>query len=61
MMRVGVLHGGLEVEADKAVPPSQKLRIIRSSEMTALASPPLASPTIDGHPQPSMGCVSAFK
>jgi len=33
MMRVGILHGGLEVEADKAIPPSQKLRIVRAQEL----------------------------
>lgn len=39
MMRVGVLHGGLEQESEKAIPPSQKLRIMRSSELSAFATP----------------------
>ena len=36
MKRVGVLHGGMAhgVE-DKAVPPSQRLRIARYNEMTS--------------------------
>lgn len=38
MMRVGVLHGGLELEAEKAVPPSQKLRIVSHSELASLKS-----------------------
>ena len=33
MMRVGVLHGGLEQESEKAIPPSQKLRILKSTEL----------------------------
>ncbi|KAH7105195.1 hypothetical protein BKA62DRAFT_691981 [Auriculariales sp. MPI-PUGE-AT-0066] len=33
MMRVGVLRGGLELESEKAVPPSQRLKIVRSAEM----------------------------
>ena len=32
-MRVGILHGGLELEAERAIPPSQQLRILRASEM----------------------------
>ncbi|KAG8698406.1 hypothetical protein FRC08_005954 [Ceratobasidium sp. 394] len=39
MMRVGVLHGGLELESEKAVPPSQKLRVVSHAELVALASP----------------------
>lgn len=33
MMRVGILHGGLELESERAIPPSQKLRILRANEM----------------------------
>ena len=32
-MRVGVLRGGLEVEAEKAVPPSQRLQVVRNEEV----------------------------
>jgi stearoyl-CoA desaturase (delta-9 desaturase) len=32
MMRVGVLHGGLELEIDKIVPPSQRLRMVKPHE-----------------------------
>ena len=38
MMRVGVLHGGLEQESEKAIPPSQKLRILKAAELAALAT-----------------------
>lgn len=38
MMRVGVLRGGLEIESEKAVPPSQKLRVVSHAEMIALSS-----------------------
>ena len=33
MMRVGILHGGLELESERSIPPSQKLRILRANEM----------------------------
>lgn len=33
MMRVGILHGGLELESGRAIPPSQKLRIMRANEI----------------------------
>ncbi|GJJ10519.1 hypothetical protein Clacol_004745 [Clathrus columnatus] len=33
MMRVGVLHGGLELEFERAIPPSQKLRVMRANEV----------------------------
>lgn len=33
MMRVGVLRGGLELESEKAIPPSQKLRVARAQEL----------------------------
>lgn len=33
MMRVGVLHGGLELESERAIPPSQKLRVMRANEV----------------------------
>lgn len=36
MMRVGVLHGGLELESEKAVPPSQKIRVVSHSELVNL-------------------------
>ncbi|CAE7158894.1 unnamed protein product [Rhizoctonia solani] len=39
MMRVGVLRGGLEIESEKAVPPSQKLRVISHSEIVARTTP----------------------
>jgi hypothetical protein len=39
MMRVGVLRGGLELESEKAVPPSQKLRVLSHAEITMLSSP----------------------
>ncbi|KAF8321746.1 delta9-fatty acid desaturase [Clavulina sp. PMI_390] len=37
MMRVGVLSGGLETESEKAIPPSQKLRILRSAEIRGIS------------------------
>ncbi|KAG8905501.1 hypothetical protein FRB99_008846 [Tulasnella sp. 403] len=45
MMRVGVLHGGLELEADKvkAIPPSQKLVIIDAADSTNSPLPSTAS------------------
>lgn len=33
MMRVGVLRGGLELESEKAIPPSQRLKVVRAQEM----------------------------
>ncbi|KAF8508243.1 hypothetical protein BU17DRAFT_77968 [Hysterangium stoloniferum] len=33
MMRVGILHGGLELESERAIPPSQKLRVMRANEI----------------------------
>ena len=33
MMRVGVLHGGVEHVVEQAVPPGQKLHIIHASEL----------------------------
>lgn len=38
MMRVGVLHGGLEQESEKAIPPSQKLRILRANEIKEISA-----------------------
>lgn len=35
-MRVGVLRGGLEIESEKAVPPSEKLRVVSHSELAGL-------------------------
>jgi len=45
MMRVGVLHGGMEIEAEKlarSVPPSQKLKVLTSTEINELkaSTPP---------------------
>lgn len=37
MMRVGVLSGGLETESEKAIPPSQKLRILKAAEIRGIA------------------------
>lgn len=52
-MRVGVLHGGLEQESEKAIPPSQKLRILRASEIKAISAAsgnvPLSSTTSVGY------------
>lgn len=40
MMRVGVLHGGMpQALEEKAVPPSQHLRVMRYSEAQALQKP----------------------
>lgn len=36
MMRVGVLRGGLEVESEKAIPPSQRLEIMRGQAIAQL-------------------------
>lgn len=36
MMRVGVLRGGLELESEKAIPPSQRLQIIRGQALARL-------------------------
>ncbi|KAG8768620.1 hypothetical protein FRC16_006971, partial [Serendipita sp. 398] len=36
MMRVGVLRGGLELESEKAIPPSQRLQIIRGQALAHL-------------------------
>jgi len=44
MMRVGVLHGGLELESEKAIPPSQKLTIVRAQDLISSASSPQPSP-----------------
>ncbi|EJD54738.1 hypothetical protein AURDEDRAFT_110242 [Auricularia subglabra TFB-10046 SS5] len=38
MMRVGVLRGGLEVESEKAIPPSQKLTVARWEELYGSSS-----------------------
>ncbi|KIJ44937.1 hypothetical protein M422DRAFT_167650 [Sphaerobolus stellatus SS14] len=35
MMRVGVLHGGAEHASKKAIPPSQKLRIVHANEFSS--------------------------
>lgn len=36
MMRVGVLRGGLELESEKAIPPSQRLEVIRGQAIAQL-------------------------
>lgn len=36
MMRVGVLRGGLELESEKAIPPSQRLEIMRGQALAQL-------------------------
>ena len=36
MMRVGVLLGGLELESEKIIPPSQRLQIIRGQILAEL-------------------------
>jgi len=36
MMRVGVLRGGLELESEKAIPPSQRLEVIRGQAVAQL-------------------------
>jgi stearoyl-CoA desaturase (Delta-9 desaturase) len=33
MMRVGVLRGGLELESEKSIPPSQKLRVVEYQQI----------------------------
>jgi len=39
MMRVGVLRGGLELECEKAIPPSEKLRVVSHKELAAFYGP----------------------
>ncbi|KAF8601871.1 delta 9-fatty acid desaturase protein [Ceratobasidium sp. AG-I] len=39
MMRVGVLRGGLELESEKAVPPSEQLRVVSHQELTEFYGP----------------------
>jgi stearoyl-CoA desaturase (delta-9 desaturase) len=36
MMRVGVLRGGLELESEKAIPPSQRLEVMRGQAIAQL-------------------------
>ena len=36
MMRVGVLRGGLELEDEKAIPPSQRLEIVKGQTIAQL-------------------------
>ena len=38
-MRVGVLRGGLELESEKAIPPSEKLRVVSYKELTGFYGP----------------------
>ncbi|KIJ23042.1 hypothetical protein M422DRAFT_276460 [Sphaerobolus stellatus SS14] len=45
MMRVGVLHGGAEHASEKAIPPSQKLRIVRATEFASTCSSSAMSET----------------
>lgn len=35
-MRVGVLRGGLELESEKSIPPSQRLEIVRGQALAQL-------------------------
>ena len=51
-MRVGVLLGGLELESEKLIPPSQRLQIIRGQTLVELKHTAL-------HPEPSVSttCV----
>lgn len=51
MMRVGVLHGGLELEADKilAVPPSQRLQIVEAYSPDAIVHAPSSYGTTKSH------------
>ena len=51
MMRVGVLHGGLELESEKNTPPSQRLQIIRGQTLAELKHAAL-------HPGPSDSTTS---
>ena len=40
MMRVGVLHGGMpQALEERAIPPSQHLRVMRYSEAQAVQNP----------------------
>jgi stearoyl-CoA desaturase (delta-9 desaturase) len=54
MMRVGVLRGGLELESEKAIPPSQKLKIARAQElyMTPENSHDEDADSVDSPPSP---------
>ena len=52
MMRVGVLHGGLELESEKTIPPSQRLQIVHGQTLTELKRAAL-------HPDPSASITSA--
>jgi hypothetical protein len=45
MMRVGVLRGGLELESEKAISPSQKIRVVSHAELAEL----IASNATCGH------------
>jgi stearoyl-CoA desaturase (delta-9 desaturase) len=60
MMRVGVLHGGLELESEKAVPPSQKLRVISHAELKGLATIPGSEGSESGHVRPESPLLSDF-
>ena len=51
MMRVGVLHGGLELESEKIIPPSQRLQIVRGQALAELKHAAL-------HPEPSISTTS---
>ena len=39
MMRVGVLRGGLELESEKSIPPSEKLRVVSHEELASYYGP----------------------
>jgi len=51
MMRVGVLHGGLEIESEKIIPPSQRLQIVRGQTLAEFKHAAL-------HPEPSASTTS---
>ncbi|KAG8733430.1 hypothetical protein FRC11_006317 [Ceratobasidium sp. 423] len=53
MMRVGVLHGGLELESEKAVPPSQKIRVVSHAEFTSLSAPNGPEDSFSTRPRPA--------
>ncbi|KAF8610092.1 delta 9-fatty acid desaturase protein [Ceratobasidium sp. AG-I] len=61
MMRVGVLHGGLELESEKAVPPSQKLRVVSHAELSSLTGSKSTSGREAGaEPRPESPPLSDF-
>lgn len=59
-MRVGVLHGGLELESEKAVPPSQKLRVVSHAELKGLTTVPGSEGSESGRVRPESPHLSDF-